>query len=92
MEPTWAVWFCGQESGGNSQPPRAALSCVYRPGQHGGAGAAVSPRGDGHPRAVGPDPGAANRLEVFQLEQNSWMAGSPFLIIGFSMMSNLMIL
>lgn len=52
-----------QDSRGNSQPKRAALSGVYGSGQHGGPGAAVPPGRDGHKCAVRSDLGAAEGLD-----------------------------
>lgn len=48
-----------QNSSRNGKFKRAALSGVCGSGQHGDAGAAVPPGGDGHKCAVWPHPGAA---------------------------------
>ncbi|CAF88977.1 unnamed protein product, partial [Tetraodon nigroviridis] len=55
------------EPGGNGPPAGAALPGVCRPGQHGGAGAAVSPGGEGRQRAVRLDPGTADGLVLLPL-------------------------
>lgn len=77
MGPTWAVWSfgcSGQESRGNSQPPRAALSGVYRSGQYGGPGAAVSSHRDRHSCAVRSDLATASGLDfIFKSEQKSFV-------------------